>query len=114
MLQYEGLYVGAHHAVHLVSLLWACSLQQADQHIQSALNQYAAVAVGMRDDGGQNGQNACLHRDTHAVTSGAWNTNQVLSGPLQRDVLCVLVQQGVEVGAASKDSGAQATYPEAG
>ena len=78
MLQHEGLYVGLYHAVHLLSLLWGGSLQQADQHIQGALHQYAAVAVGMRDDGGQDWQNACLHMDTDAVTGSKLEQKSVL------------------------------------
>lgn len=72
MLQHEGLYVGPHHAVHLLSLLWAGNLHQADQHIQCTFHQYAAVAVGMRDDGCQDGQNPRLQWAPQGQLCSVW------------------------------------------
>ena len=85
MLQHEGLYVGPHHAVHLLSLLWAGSLDQADQHIQCTFHQYAAVGVGMRDDGCQNWQNTCLRCASQPQLCLLWAT---LSAPFTALRLC--------------------------
>ena len=69
---HEGLYVGPHYAVHLLNLLWTGSLHQADQHIQCTFHQYAAVAVGMGDDGCQDWQNTGLQWATQAQLHLVW------------------------------------------